>query len=73
MSVCEAVPSSALSFAAVSNVSGSEQRRYLVLDNSAPFFKTHRGIVNNKSELGTTAESLFPELSSPFQMSSATG
>ena len=31
-------------------------------------FKTRRGIIQNKSELGIRAESSRPELSSPFEM-----
>jgi hypothetical protein len=43
----------------------------LALDNPPPFFKTHRSIINNKSELGIRAESFSPELSSPLEMNSA--
>jgi len=56
-----------------SSIPATALRRHLVLDTSRPFFKTQRGIINNKSELGTRAESLLPELSSPFEMSGATG
>jgi len=46
-------------------------RRHFCVDKPQAIFKTERGIINNKSELGTRAESLLPELSSPFEMSDA--
>src|SRR5439155_18550199 len=38
---------------------------------AAIFQQLPHGIINNKSELGTRAERLLPELSSPFEMRSA--
>ena len=35
------------------------------------FFKTHRGTLSNKSDLGDQGRRFVPELSSPFQMRSA--
>jgi hypothetical protein len=42
-----------------------------VLHGWRQLFNTLRGIIQNKSELGIRAESLRPELSSPFEMSGA--
>jgi len=46
---------------------------HFVLDKVAKISNARSGIITNKSKLGTMAESLFPELSSPFEMSSAAG
>lgn len=45
--------------------------RDFFLDKSETLFQSHRGIINEKSELGIRAESFSPELSSLFRMNSA--
>jgi hypothetical protein len=40
----------------------------ILLPGRPDVFKTRRGIIQNKSELGIRAESSRPELSSPFEM-----
>jgi hypothetical protein len=46
-------------------------RAYFLLDKVYSPFKTRRGIITHKSELGIRIERLLPESSSPFSTSNA--
>src|SRR5262249_46711958 len=54
-----------------SSIPATAQRGHFLLDKVDASFKTTRDIINNKSGLGIRVERSLPELSSPFEMSSA--